>query len=236
MLGQEGLNAAVRYGKNTASSSRKIRVSLVENDPFAMESIGRLLPQCSPRISVAQRFEDGLHAIEFFETHDNVADVIVMDMHLNDIEGPSVTWQIRRVNDYTPILAVTSLPLGRYRFVIAQAGAQGLLPKKNLEGIAATVLKLNAGQTCEGFDAPNVASRRIQRQFRSLMVLTPMQTHVIELLAQGLDDKAIARHLHCATATVRKHRQNILQRLDAGTTMEAVIQWRNLNRMLNLES
>ena len=221
--------------QNANLSHHVIRLALIENDPFAMNAIIRILNQQFPSLAVNLTFAAGLDAITYFETHGNVADVIMMDMHLSDIEGPRVAWQIRRMNDYTPILAVTSLPLKRYRSPIAKTGAQGLLPKKDLTGIATAITRLCAGYVYEGFDAPAVAARRIQREFSPLLALTPAQTHVIELLADGLDNEAIADCLHCAAATVRKHRQSILRRLDARTTIEAVNQWQHWNHMLGID-
>lgn len=214
---------------------RGIRLAIVENDPFAMEFIVRLLRQYMPSIAVAKQITGGAAAIDFFETHDYAADILLLDMHLGDIDGPRVAWQIRRVNSTMPILAVTSLPLKQYRSAAAQAGVQGLLPKKDIVGIARAIQQLNKGAVCEGFETPAMASRRIEKQFQPLMVLTPTQTRVIEMIALGASDEEIAKALHCASATVRKHRQNILQRLGVSTMMEGVKQWQRWNRMLGLD-
>jgi DNA-binding NarL/FixJ family response regulator len=55
--------------------------------------------------------------------------------------------------------------------------------------------------------------------------LTPRQQEVLELLACGLQAKEIARHLHIALPTVRKHLTHILQKYDVASSREAVMRY-----------
>lgn len=45
-------------------------------------------------------------------------------------------------------------------------------------------------------------------------VLTPREQQIIALIAQGLDSRQVARRLGIAYFTVRKHRSNILDKLE----------------------
>lgn len=217
-------------------SLQSIRVALVENDNFAEELISRLLERCPLPIHITQRFDCGSSAIRFFQdpVHVNAVDVVLMDMHLGDIDGPHVSWHIRRLDDCTPILAVTSLPLKHYRCMAKKSGSQGLLPKKDIRTIAAAIVRLNNGYVYEGFDSPAVSSRRIQRQMTPAQVLTPTQTLVMELLSRNIADADIAAQLNCRKETVRKHRQNIVKRLEVDTIGEAIQAWKLFNRDMGL--
>ena len=53
--------------------------------------------------------------------------------------------------------------------------------------------------------------------------LTPREREVLELLCQGLSNKAISRRLDIAVATVKVHVGNILRALDVSTRLEAVL-------------
>lgn len=53
-------------------------------------------------------------------------------------------------------------------------------------------------------------------------VLTTREQQVLALLAKGLSSKDIAIHLYIAPLTVSRHRQNIIRKLDAANTMDAV--------------
>lgn len=66
-------------------------------------------------------------------------------------------------------------------------------------------------------------------------VLTDTQAKVLELAADGYDSNGIAQQLRCAPSTVRKHKQNILTRLNVPTIQEAVVQWTRFQHMFNLD-
>ena len=53
-------------------------------------------------------------------------------------------------------------------------------------------------------------------------VLTPRETEVLRLLADGLTTKAIASELHLAFKTAACHRYRILQKLGVESTVAAV--------------
>lgn len=233
---RRSIEPSVRRSAANGRSLQPIRVALVENDNFAKELISRLLEKCPLPIHITQRFDRGSSAIRFFQdpAHVNAVDVVLMDMHLGDIDGPHVSWHIRRLDDLTPILAVTSLPLKHYRCMAKKSGSQGLLPKKDIPSIAAAIVRLNNGYVYDGFDSPAVSSRRIQRQITPMQALTPIQTLVMELLSQNVADADIAAQLDCCKETVRKHRQNIVKRLEVDTIGEAVQVWKLFNRATGL--
>ncbi len=53
--------------------------------------------------------------------------------------------------------------------------------------------------------------------------LTPRESDVLQLLAQGRDVKGIARELHISVHTCRGHVKNVLMKLDAHSQLEAVV-------------
>jgi DNA-binding NarL/FixJ family response regulator len=52
--------------------------------------------------------------------------------------------------------------------------------------------------------------------------LTPREREILELVAQGMSNKAIAAELSLRLNTVRNHVQNVLTKLDAHSKLEAV--------------
>ena len=53
-------------------------------------------------------------------------------------------------------------------------------------------------------------------------ILTRRELEVMQLVKQGLTNKAVAVHLHISAETVKKHLQNIFEKLDAGNKIEAL--------------
>ena len=56
----------------------------------------------------------------------------------------------------------------------------------------------------------------------SVMLLTPRENEILELLATGKMNKEVADHLHISSGTVRKHIQHIYEKLQVNTRVEAV--------------
>jgi DNA-binding NarL/FixJ family response regulator len=54
-------------------------------------------------------------------------------------------------------------------------------------------------------------------------VLTPREIEVLEMLAEGLGNKAIAQHLHLSEHTVKFHISSIFSKLNVSSRTEAVI-------------
>ena len=63
---------------------------------------------------------------------------------------------------------------------------------------------------------------RLQRESEARGSLTPREREVLELVAQGLSNKAIASELSLRLNTVRNHVQNVLNKLGAHSKLEAV--------------
>lgn len=59
-------------------------------------------------------------------------------------------------------------------------------------------------------------------------ILTPRQSEVLQLLADGLDTREIAERLGVAAETARNHIRGLLRRLDAHSRLEAVVYARKL--------
>lgn len=53
--------------------------------------------------------------------------------------------------------------------------------------------------------------------------LTARELEILELLSQGMDNRAIAEHLTLGYSTVRTHVQSVLEKLDARSQLEAVV-------------
>jgi DNA-binding NarL/FixJ family response regulator len=77
--------------------------------------------------------------------------------------------------------------------------------------------------TLAGLLARQRQRQREEAQFQLLAgQLTPREKEILKLMAQGLDNRAIAEKLFISFTTVRGHVQNILEKLEAHSKLEAV--------------
>ncbi|PKU92644.1 response regulator of two-component system [Bifidobacterium pseudolongum subsp. globosum] len=218
-----------------ASTSAAVCIALVENDVLARKPLEYLLTRVMPDLRIVETFTNGVDAIQYCLQHRRSTDILLTDMHLGDVDGPAVAWRLRRAGSMLPILGITSLPLEHYHNAAVAAGLQGLLPKSNIAQIVAALRDLQQGKPCTGYESPAMAVARISRSSSPMRALTDTQAKVLELAADGYDSNGIARQLHCAPSTVRKHKQNILARLNVPTIQEAVVQWTRFQHMFNFD-
>ena len=218
-----------------ASTGAVVRIALVENDILARKPLEYLLARAMPDLRIVETSTNGTDATQYCLQHRRSIDMLLTDMHLGDVDGPASAWRLRRAGSMLPILGVTSLPLDHYHNAAVAAGMQGLLPKSNIAQIVVALRDLQQGKPCTGYESPAMAVARIGKSASPLRALTDAQTKVLELAAAGYDSNGIARQLHCAPSTVRKHKQNILARLNVPTIQEAVVQWTRFQHMFNLD-
>jgi DNA-binding NarL/FixJ family response regulator len=66
-------------------------------------------------------------------------------------------------------------------------------------------------------------ARRQTERSRRLDSLTPRERQILGLMAEGMDNREVARRLGVSYATVRSHVRNLLGKLGARSKLEAVV-------------
>lgn len=112
------------------------------------------------------------------------------------------------------------------------AGAFGLVDLR-LDGFEALVSALHRAAAGEFLLSAGTLRKIIQRQRMAVMRerqrtdvlrrLTGRELEVLELVADGLDNRAIAKELSVSVTTVRSHVQHLLAKLDVHSKLEAAI-------------
>lgn len=114
---------------------------------------------------------------------------------------------------------------GRHRAVVlggSDAEAEGLLPASAgaaqidaaLQAVAQGLIVRSPGMRLSGFNAIQDAEART--------LLTPRETQILDAIADGLTNKAIARRLGISLHTVKFHVESVFRKLGASTRTEAV--------------
>ncbi len=157
-------------------------------------------------------------------------EVIVMDYRLPDGSGARAAAAIRKQQPDVAVLFLSGEDSEEALLSAVQAGGCGFLPKsKAASDVAAAVRRAADGEMMVPADRLATLLARVQDRARDeaersrlLGQLTPREKEVLALMAQGLDNRAIAERLVISFTTVRGHVQNILEKLDAHSKLEAV--------------
>jgi DNA-binding NarL/FixJ family response regulator len=161
-------------------------------------------------------------------------DVVLMDVRMPGMDGIEATRQLAgRADDRPRVLILTTFDLDEYVFDALRAGASGFLLKDvTAERLFDAVRVVAAG---EALLAPAVTRRLISEFTRlrpverapsktaALASLTPRETEVLKLVAEGLSNPEIAARLVVTDETVKTHVSRMLSKLGLRDRTQAVV-------------
>jgi DNA-binding NarL/FixJ family response regulator len=188
------------------------RVLIIANDPLARAGLAALLANqrdCTIVGQVAR--EEIVHAVETFRP-----DVIVWAE--NQVSSRNLV--VDDLHDLgAPVLAL--VPDENAARDAWSSGARGVLARNaSAEIIAATIGAVAQGLAV--FD-PAFALRVAPARASLVEDLTPRETQVLQLIAEGKSNKTIALELDISEHTVKFHVNAILGKLNAASRTEAVV-------------
>lgn len=204
-----------------------IRVMLVDDHPVVRSGLRALLDSL-PGYSVVAEATDGEGAVR--EAHLTRPDVILMDIRMPGIDGLEATRRIRSTSPDIAVLVLTMLDDDDTVFGAMRAGAQGYLLKGAEQGdIDRAIRSVVAG---EAIFSPGVAQRVLgffaappaaDDQFPGL---TAREREVLDLVAAGRRNQAIAQELFLSPKTVANHISSIFAKLEVADRSEAIVRAR----------
>ena len=217
---------ALRAKHSNDSRESDNSVAIIDNDERVIRSLVDLFAYSPDRFTVLWTATSGVSALRQCENPANVPGLFLIDMHLEGLQGADVCRRIRRTDASTPILAMTCYSLNHYLHAAIEAGAQGLVDKSDDAALLHAMRLVRSGQALEGFDTPRLAYVRISRTVQRFDALTDREVEIINLCAyEGMLNGEIAERLHISEATVRKHLQHIIEKLNVKNTRQAISLW-----------
>src|SRR5712692_7530869 len=156
--------------------------------------------------------------------------VIVMDSHLPDGAGADIAGRIREHQPQVAIVFLSADESEAAMIAAVRAGACAYLPKSRATADVVEAVRraaegemlIPAAQLARLLARSHEMSRDEADRRRLLESLTRREMEVLSLMAEGLDNRAVAADLGIGFTTVRGHVQNILEKLDAHSKLEAL--------------
>lgn len=196
----------------------KTKVLLVDDHTIVRQGLKALL-DFQDGIEVVGEAEDGRQAIE--KAKELVPDIIVIDITMPNLNGIEATRQLKKVNSEMKVLVLTVHDNEEYVHQILQAGASGYLLKES--AVSDLVSAINAVKKGDIFLSPSISKVVVKDYIRhaagesgdfdSLNVLTSREREVLQLIAEGNTNRAIAHVLKISNKTVDVHRSHIMEKL-----------------------
>jgi DNA-binding NarL/FixJ family response regulator len=213
-----------------------VRIVVADDHQVVRSGFAGLLGT-QPDFTVVGTAEDGAEAVRV--CRETSPDVVLMDVRMPGTDGIEATRQLTGSDSGSGsggarprILILTTFDLDDYVYDALCAGASGFLLKDvTAERLFDAVRVIAAG---EALLAPTV-TRRLIREFARqrprtdgsraarLATLTPRETQVLRLVAEGLSNPEIAARLVVTEETVKTHVSRMLAKLGLRDRTQAVV-------------
>lgn len=185
-----------------------IRVALVDDHSLVRDGIKALLSVMAD-LEVVGEAENGADAIDMIGRCQ--PDLVLVDIGLKDMNGLELTRLLRNRYPALKVLVLSMYDNHEYVSESVRAGASGYVLKNSpsREIIAAIDAITNGGS----FYSAEIAQRLITDK-NTDNELTPRESQVLYKMAQGLNNKEMARELDISVRTVETHRLSIRRKLN----------------------
>jgi NarL family two-component system response regulator LiaR len=202
------------------SEQQPIRVMLVDDHLLVRDGL-KLLLSTFDDIEVVGLAEDGEQAVTL--CGQLRPDVILMDLVMPNMDGPTATERIRAAYPQVQVIALTSFVEEELVQRAIQAGAQGyLLKNASADQLNRAIQDAYRGKATLDPVAMQALVHAAHQPPPLGHDLTERERDVLALLVEGKPNKEIAEVLILSPATVRVYVSNILAKLDANNRTEAV--------------
>lgn len=194
-----------------------IRVLVADDHPIVRGGIVALL-SAAEDMEVVGEAADGLEAVRL--AGQLVPGVVLMDLRMPGLGGDEATARILAAAPNVRVVILTTYESDASILTAIEAGASGyLLKAAPQEEILAGVRSVARGEVAL---APSIATMLVQRVAKPAVALSPRETQVLALVAQGSSNPAIARELFLSEATVKTHLLHVFEKLGVSDRTRAV--------------
>ena len=194
---------------------KRITVLCTEDHRIVREGIALIINQ-QPDMEVVASASSGEEAVALFLRHR--PDVTLMDLQLGTMSGVDAIKAIRKLQPDARIVVLTMYQGDEDIYRALDAGASAYLLKDTLSDDLIRVIR----DVHEGRQPVNAHVRARLDARAARPALTPRETQVLELIAEGMRNRQIASVLGLSEETVEVHVKNIRTKLDVKDRTAAV--------------
>jgi DNA-binding NarL/FixJ family response regulator len=209
--------------------NKPLRVLIADDHPLFRSGMGALLA-ADPDTEVAGEATTGDEAIALAAALQ--PDVILMDIQMPGVSGIEATRRIVYTSPHIRILIVTMFEDDHSVFTAMRAGARGYVLKgARPEEMLRALQAVGSG---EAIFSPAIATRMLDffgnlqpAAFpHALPELTEREREILDLIAQGQSNAAIAKQLVLSPKTISNYVSNIFSKLQVADRAQAMLRAR----------
>jgi DNA-binding NarL/FixJ family response regulator len=195
-----------------------MHIVIIDDDPFVTTSLRTILSS-EEDLEVVGVGHDGTEALALYEQHR--PEILLLDIQMTEMDGLTAARRILDTHPEARIIFLTTFASDEYIVSALKMGAKGYLIKQEVASIAPALRTVMAGQNVLGSEvlghmeslmSNNSPQEQTAKRGR-LTELSEREYEIVELIAQGLDNRDIAGALFISEGTVRNYISAILTKL-----------------------
>lgn len=205
----------------------KIKVLIADDHSMVRQGLKQIL-ELEEDIEVIAQASNGEEAVKL--ARDYIPDIVLMDINMPGVSGLQAIKELKQEKSLFKVIVLTIHQDREYLFKTLQMGAEGYVLKDAEPSVLIEAIRnVNNGQS---FIQPNM-TRELVREFNRVTLhekdrteensLTSREVEVLELIAEGMINKEIAKQLYISEKTVKNHVSNIFKKLNVSDRTQAAI-------------
>ena len=191
-------------------SGRSLRVVVADDHPLFLEALSHLVSDAAG-MELVGRAASGEDLIECVAERD--PDVVVTDLRMPGVDGIEAIRRMRRADPQRRVLVLTMHDEDALVAAALRAGARGYTLKESPPGVVASAIRAVGDGLLALGPGVAVAPATDGSTATAFPELTPRERAVVDLVAAGRTNLAIARSLGISDKTVRNSVSGILAKL-----------------------
>jgi DNA-binding NarL/FixJ family response regulator len=188
-------------------------IVLADDHVMFRKGVKRIIEE-TPDLEVVGEANDGLELLRLLQAHE--PKLVLLDIAMPHLRGLEAIREIKKLYPRVKTIFLTMHRSKEFLHQALEAGAEGFLLKEDADSelLRAIQTVRGGGKFISSLLSTEMADLAVGEQAADPNHLTLREQTILKLLAEGKTPKEIAELLYISVFTVRRHRDNIMRKLN----------------------
>lgn len=205
-----------------------IRVMIIDDHPLFRKGVSQIISD-DPNFEVVGEAASGQEGLDLAE--EIQPDLVLLDLNMKGMDGLETLRRFKQTDLLARYVILTVSDSEDDLMEALKSGADGyLLKDMEPEDLRSNLVKASVGVTVLQDSLTEVLKKALTepdtRVNQADAGLTDRENEILDCLAEGMNNKNIARKLGISDTTVKVHIKNILRKLNLTSRLEAAV-WKH---------